>query len=157
MKTITRSPDEGEKLWFHGGGVHTWRVTSADTDGQVAVVEDTLERGKLTPLHKHPDNDEVVYVLEGELMVYDPAGPRTVGAGGVIVNPRGTPHALVVTSARARTLSIVTPSAKVEQFYRRASTPGESGPLDFAKVGAAAQATGATVILGPPPFKPPQP
>jgi hypothetical protein len=40
----------------------------------------------------------------------------------------------------------------VGAFYRNASVPGESGPVDFAKVGEAARATGATVILGPPPF-----
>jgi hypothetical protein len=40
----------------------------------------------------------------------------------------------------------------VGDFYRTASVPGESGAVDFAKVGEAAKATGATVILGPPPF-----
>ena len=29
------------------------------------------------------------------------------------------------------------------------------GPVDFARVGQIAQATGATEILGPPPFDPP--
>jgi hypothetical protein len=75
----------------------------------------------------------------------------------VIFNPRGVPHAFLVTSERARILSIVTPAAKAEIFYRKASTPGESGPVDFAKVGAAAKETGATVIIGPPPFAKPQP
>jgi quercetin dioxygenase-like cupin family protein len=152
MKTIVRSEDETERLWFYGGGVHKWRVSAADTQGKVAILEDTLERGKLTPLHAHPESDEIVYVLEGEILVYADGNPRTVGAGGVVVNPRGVPHAFVVTSERARILAVITPGAETETFYRHASTPGESGPVDFGKVGEAAKATGATVILGPPPF-----
>jgi quercetin dioxygenase-like cupin family protein len=153
MKTIVREAGEGEKLWFYGGGVHTWKVTAEETHGSVGVFEDALERGKTTPLHTHPESDEIVYVLEGEILVHADGNPRTVGAGGVVINPRGVPHAFVVTSERARILSIMTPAARTESFYRKASTPGESGPIDFGQVGAAAKETGATIILGPPPFE----
>lgn len=155
MKTIVRDEGEGEKLWFYGGGVHTWKVTAEQTQGAVGMFEDTLERGKTTPLHQHPESDEIIYVLEGEILVHDNGSPRTVSAGGVVINPRGVPHAFVVTSERARILAIVTPASAVEPFYRHASTPGESGPVDFAKVGQAAKTTGATVIMGPPPFAAP--
>ena len=155
MKTIIRNDGEGEKLWFYGGGVHTWRVTAQETQGMVAILEDLLERGKTTPLHTHPESDEIVYVLEGEILAYANGNPRTVGKGGVLFNPRGVPHAIVVTSERARVLSIISPATQAEAFYRKASTPGESGPVDFGKVGAAAKETGATVILGPPPFAKP--
>ena len=143
---------EGPRYWFYGGGVHLWKVSGEETKGGVAVFEDTLERGKTTPLHQHPGSDEIIYVLEGEILIHNGGNPRTVGTGGVVMTPRGVPHAFVVTSERARILAIVTPAAEVESFYRRASTVGESGPVDFAKVGAAAKETGATVILGPPPF-----
>lgn len=155
MKTIVRNAGEGERLWFHGGGVHTWKVTAEETHGALGVLEDSLERGKTTPLHSHPDSDEVVYVLEGEILVHDDGNPRTVGAGGVVINPRGVAHAFAVTSERARILSIMTPATRTESFYRKASTPGESGSVDFTKVGQAAKETGATVILGPPPFAKP--
>ena len=29
--SIVRADGEGEKLWFYGGGVHTWKATSAET------------------------------------------------------------------------------------------------------------------------------
>ena len=135
-----------------GGGVHSWKVTAEETQGVLGIFEDTLERGKTTPLHSHPDSDEIVYVLDGEILVYNEGNPCTIGKGGVVSTPRGVPHAFVVTSERARILSIVTPGAEAESFYRKASTPGESGAVDFGKVGAAAKETGATIILGPPPF-----
>lgn len=152
MKTVVRAAGEGEKLWFSGGGVHTWKVTAAETQGAVGMFEDVLERGKTTPLHVHPESDEIIYVLDGEILVHDGGTPRTVGRGAVVLNPRGVAHAFVVTSASARILSIMTPGAQVEAFYRKASAPGESGPVDFRTVAAAAKETGATVILGPSPF-----
>ena len=151
MKTIVRPNGEGEKLWFYGGGVHTWKVTPEDTHGALGIFEDTMSRGKVTPLHMHPESDEVMYVLEGEILIHDEGKPRIVGKGGLVLNPRGVPHAFVVTSEYARVLSIMTPGS-AGAFYRNASVPGESGPVDFAKVGQAAKETGATVILGPPPF-----
>jgi quercetin dioxygenase-like cupin family protein len=152
MKAIVRNAGDCEKLWFHGGGVHAWKLTAEETRGALGIFEDTLERGKTTPLHRHPESDEIVYVLEGEILVHSEDQQRTVRAGGVVVNPRGTPHAFFVTSERARILAIVTPAAAIETFYRAASTPGETGSVDFGKVGEAARETGATVILGPPPF-----
>jgi quercetin dioxygenase-like cupin family protein len=152
MKTIVRDEGQGETLWFYGGGVHTWKVSAEDSHGSVGIFEDRMERGKMTPLHTHPESDEAVYVVEGEILIHGDGTPRTVGKGGVVFTPRGVPHAFMVTSETARILSIVTPGERTEAFYRQASIAGESGPVDFGRVGQAAQDTGATLIMGPPPF-----
>jgi quercetin dioxygenase-like cupin family protein len=152
MKTIIREADEGEQRWFFGGGVHTWKVLAEQTNGAVSIFEDTMERGKTTPLHAHPEHDEIVYLLEGEIVVHANDELRTVRAGTLIVNPRGVPHAFVVTSERARLVMIATPGVKAEAFYRHASIDGSSGHVDFGKIGQAASETGATRILGPSPF-----
>src|SRR5262245_48258078 len=112
MKTIVRPHGEGEQRWFYGGGVHTWKVLAEQTGGALSIFEDSLERGKVTPLHSHPDHDEVIFVIEGEILVHAGGEPRTVGAGGLVVNPRGVVHALTVTSERARILAITTPGTK---------------------------------------------
>lgn len=143
---------QGENRWFYGGGVHTWKVTAADSQGSVAIFEDTLDGGKVTPLHTHPESDETVYVIEGEILIYRDGNPCTVGEGGMVFTPRGVPHANTVTSEKARILSVVTPGERTEAFYRKASVAGESGSVDFSKIAHAAQETGATVIVGPPPF-----
>jgi quercetin dioxygenase-like cupin family protein len=153
--SIVRAEGEGEKLWFYGGGVHVWKATAGETDGSLSLFEDTLVRGKTTPLHQHPEHDEVVYVIEGELLVHRDGGNRRVGPGTTLVTPRGVPHAFLVVSETARLLCLNTPGVG-EQFYRRASVPmdasGKDGPVDFGKIAEAAKETGATVILGPPPF-----
>jgi quercetin dioxygenase-like cupin family protein len=156
MKQIVKAEGEGEKRWFLGGGVLTWKVNAEEANGAFFVAEDNLVKGKTTPLHRHPNEDELVYVIDGEILLYDPDGePRRVGRGGVVMNPRGIAHAFTVVSETARILFIQTPGT-AEAFYRGASVAmpenGE-GPVDFKKLGEVAKATGVTEILGPPPFK----
>lgn len=155
-----RTTNEGERRWFAGGGIHTWKATSAETDGALMIFEDHLEGGKATPLHLHPDADETFYLLEGEIRLVISGSETTVGPGGIAIIPKGVPHAFLVTSPRARMLCIQTPGSG-ESFYRQASDPTEqtdpAGPVDFARVGMAAEQTGAIEILGPPPFGPPPP
>jgi len=155
MNSIIRHENEGEQRWFYGGGVHEWKATSEDTGGSLAVFEDSLTRGKVTPVHRHPDSDEVVYVIAGELDLWVDGGePRRVGPGAIVVNPRGVAHAFTVVSETARLLLVLTPGVKVEEFYRHASAPMDGDrPVDFRKIGEAAKATGATEILAPPPFR----
>lgn len=154
---IVRAENEGERRWWYGGGLHTWKAHASETGGRFCVFEDVLVRGKTTPVHRHPEADETLYVLEGEILIDFDGQRRTVGAGGLVVAPRGVSHAFVVTSETARLLVMVTPGS-AEQFYRDASEPasadhaGGAGPVDFTRIRASAQKTGATEILGPPPF-----
>ncbi len=152
MMNIVRDREDGEQRWFFGGGILTWKGLAEETNGSVSIFEDVVERGKTTPLHTHPEHDEVVYVLEGEVLIHTEGAQRAVRAGGLVVNPRGVPHALLGVSERARLLVILTPGTKAESFYRGASVPGTTGEVDFKKIGAMAKETGATAILGPPPF-----
>jgi mannose-6-phosphate isomerase-like protein (cupin superfamily) len=42
--------------------------------------------------HSHPDEDEVFYVVSGELVVETREGEHPMGAGDLLVVPRGTEH-----------------------------------------------------------------
>lgn len=113
----------------------------------------------MTPLHRHPEADETLYVLEGELLVHIGGEEHRVGPGGFTMAPRGVPHAFTVLSETARMLCLQTPGT-ADGFFRGASEPAsvdayDSGPVDFPRVQAAAQASGLVEILGPPPFTPP--
>ena len=153
---IVRAEGEGERLWFYGGGVFTIKATSAETGGSLFMFEDTMVRGKTTPLHLHPEEEEAVYVIEGELLVHVDGQEHPVSTGGLFVAPRGVPHAFLVTSKIARVLAILTPG-KAEAFYRGASEPATSdtdpsGPVDFDRLRQSAEHNGSIQILGPPPF-----
>jgi quercetin dioxygenase-like cupin family protein len=158
MKTLAatvRESGEGERRWFCGGGLHTWKATEEETGGAFLMFEDHLDAGKMTPLHRHPGADETFYMLEGEIMLHIDGEVRQLGAGGIAIIPRGIPHAFLVTSAQARMLCLQTPGDG-EAFYRLASEPAFPGdqpaPVDFERVGKAAAQTDAIDILGPSPF-----
>jgi quercetin dioxygenase-like cupin family protein len=158
MKTLAvtvRDSGEGERRWFCGGGMHTWKATSEETGGAFLMFEFVGERGKVTPLHIHPASDETFYLLEGEILLDLDGERRTLAAGGLVVVPRGVPHAFMVTSERTRFLTFQTPGTD-QAFYRLASEPAAEGsrpiPVDFDRVREAALQTGAIEILAPPPF-----
>ena len=163
---IIRAEGEGERRWFFGGGVHTWKVRAHESNGAFLLFEDSMTGGKATPLHTHPDSDETAVVLEGEILMHVDGANHHVGAGGVAVAPRGVPHAFLVLSATAKILFLHTPGC-CEAFYWGASEPMPTedadrtegaaggfaeGVVDFDRVRASAQAHGGIVLLGPPPF-----
>lgn len=150
---IIRDREEGDRRWFLGGGVHLWKLSAEETGGDFFLLEDLLVRGKSTPLHRHPHASETLYLLEGSILVHDAGKERELGAGGVVMVPRGVPHAFVVTSERARLLCFQTPGLG-QAFYHAASAPTttDTGPVDFARLGELARQHPSLEILGPPPF-----
>ena len=154
LHTTVRPSGAGERRWFCGGGVHTWLATEPDTAGAFLLFEDALDEGKVTPLHQHPHTEETFYMLEGAVRLHIAGVEQSLAAGGIAIIPRGVPHAFMVTTPTARMLCLQTPAGG-ESFYRQASDPagdGEPPAPDFTRVRAAATATGALEILGPPPF-----
>ena len=154
--TVIRQRGEGEQLWFAGGGVFTMKASAEDTGKAFVLFEDSMVQGKTTPLHQHPNEDEALYVLEGELLVHIDGEEHALGQGGFFLAPRGVPHAFMVTSESARVLALQTPGTG-EAFYRDASEPVSSPddaerPADFARLRAVAESSPTIEILGPPPF-----
>jgi mannose-6-phosphate isomerase-like protein (cupin superfamily) len=152
---IVRAAGEGDKRSFLGGGLHTWKLMAEDTDGAFFLFEDLLVNGKTTPLHLHPEADETVYVLEGEIVINIDGTESRVGAGGMTFTPKGVPHAFIVVSERARMLSMQTPGIG-QSFYRGASEPASTDRadmVDIARIQSSAQQSPRGIqLLGPPPF-----
>jgi quercetin dioxygenase-like cupin family protein len=168
---IIRGEDQGERRWFYGGGVHVWKAKAEETGGAFMLFEDQMSGGKMTPLHTHPDSDESMYILEGEILMQMDGQEHRIGPGGLAVAPRGVPHAFMVISPFARMLCLHTPGC-CQAFYWEASVPlggdpgddlrGDAasmapgdGPVDFGKVQESARKNGGIEILGPPPFRSP--
>src|SRR6476660_6617490 len=142
---IVRQEGEGDRLWFYGGGVHTWKATERETGGAFILFEAVMSRGKVTPLHTHPC-DETMIVLEGELLVHVQGQEYLVGRQGVLMAPRGVPHAFMVTSEIARMLVLETPGGS-EAFYRGASVTATedilaAAPVDMMRVQQSAKENG---------------
>ena len=155
MATPTiKAAGEGERRWFYGGGIHTWKVTEADSSGSIAMMEDVMTQGKMTPWHCHPDSDELIYLLEGECRVNIDGDERVVSAGSTWFTPRGVSHAFTVTSATAKVLAVMIPGTAARFYYDASEPAGElDGAVDFDRIREVALATGATDVQGPPPFE----
>lgn len=163
MNMQTRRPivldhDAGEALWFNND-LLTLKATGAQTNGAYLLLEEVARKGKVTPLHTHPAEEETFYILDGEAVIHLDGDERSLGAGVLVSVPPGLPHAYIVTSEVARLLILITPgTGAMEQFFRHAAVPApervlpEAGPLDIDRIAAAAECTGAVAILGPPPF-----
>src|SRR2546428_7767054 len=95
LVSIVREEGEGEKLWFYGGGVHTWLATSAETEGAFLLFDDVMTRGKTTPLHSHPQVDETFYVLDGEILGPIDGREQALGSGGGAMVPPELPRAVL--------------------------------------------------------------
>jgi quercetin dioxygenase-like cupin family protein len=156
---VVQQAGEGERFWFAGGGIWTMKASAAQTGGAFTLFEDSMVRGKATPLHLHPNEDETFYVLEGELRLHVDGEDHTLGEQGTAMVPRGVPHAFLVTSETARVLCLQTPGTG-EGFYREVSEPvgadADPGrPPDFDRLRAAAANHASIELLGPPPFAAP--
>jgi quercetin dioxygenase-like cupin family protein len=159
-QSIVRATEDGERRWFYGGGLHIWKATAEETDGAFLLFEDRMDHGKVTPLHIHPDSDETMVVLEGEILMHLDGEEHTVRVGGIASAPRGVAHAFKVSGADgARLLCLHTPGC-CQAFYWDASEPVSvddsrdigAGPVDMSYVQASAKKNGGIEILGPPPF-----
>jgi quercetin dioxygenase-like cupin family protein len=152
---IVRDREDGERRWFYGGGEHTWKATAEETGGAFLLFEDRMTEGKVTPLHRHPESDESMFVLEGEILMHIDGNEHRVGPGGLAVAPRGVAHAFMVTSPEVRLLCLHTPGC-CQAFYWDASEPvvgRGGGTVDMNRVRASAEKNGGIEILGPPPFE----
>lgn len=130
-------------------------VSAAETGGTFSLFENSSEAPTRTPVHVHRDDDETLYVLEGELQAIVAGETRTVRAGEAVFLPRSVPHQLVnETGLRARYLLLCTPSV-FEAFLQDAGQRlgvGESPPAptidDVQRLKAVAPAHGITLLPG---------
>ena len=55
-------------VWYNGS-LMTFLATGEDTHGQFALIEAVARKGNVPPPHVHHREDEIFYVLEGEIVV----------------------------------------------------------------------------------------
>ena len=100
-----------------GVGVQ-FKIDGRDTGGLVSIVEHPFEVGALVPPHVHTREDEISYVLEGEIGFRSEDQEVVLAAGGYIIKPHGEVHAMWNAGRTpARMIEVITP-AGFEDFFR---------------------------------------
>ena len=98
----------------------------------LAVVESTIRRGDMPPLHAH-DEDEAFYVLEGEV-AFLCGDQRVSGVAGTYVwGPRGIPHGFRVEGQQPARILLLNTPAGFEHFVIELSEPAEGQSLPPAR------------------------
>jgi DNA-binding transcriptional MerR regulator/quercetin dioxygenase-like cupin family protein len=100
-----------------GGEPNDCKVSEQDTDGAMCVFEFT--GGSCGPRHLHHDQDEWIYVIDGELN-FDVGDKRfRVGAGESVFIPRKTAHVWACVSGKpGKIINVYQPAGKMEDFFR---------------------------------------
>ena len=114
-------------VWYNGS-LMTFLATGEDTHGQFALIEAVARRGNVPPPHIHHREDEIFYVLEGEVVVS--VGDRTIKgtAGTMFFLPRDVPHSFTIESEQSRILILLTP-AGLEGWFKEFSVPAQAMTL----------------------------
>jgi quercetin dioxygenase-like cupin family protein len=108
----------GFVLGRDGGDTYAWRgaevqikASAAATLGQLGVMEFVYPPGLAVPTHHHEGEDEMFYVLDGELRGRCDDDEWTATPGTFVFVPRDRPHSFTVVGAdQARALVITGPS-----------------------------------------------
>jgi quercetin dioxygenase-like cupin family protein len=131
---------ESELRWMGETSTH-FLATGEQTGGAFCLVDERAPRGESVPLHKHSEDMESFYVLEGEMTLFVGDQPGVRAAAGSFAHiPGGTVHGFRVESDAARYLIFTTP--RHGEFYRAitlGSREGKLPPLDASVDGSQIQ------------------
>src|SRR5262245_5132423 len=83
--------DEGEARWWLGT-LATIKLDSAQTSSRFSLVDEVLPPNMDVPRHLHREQDELFYLLEGEIRFRIGEETMLGRSGTLIFVPRGTPH-----------------------------------------------------------------
>jgi quercetin dioxygenase-like cupin family protein len=119
MSGFVLGPGEGRAHDFHGASV-VIKASGGDTLGQLGVMEFTYPPGLSVRPHVHAGEDEMFYVLDGELTGYCGDDHWTATAGSFVFVPRDQVHGFTVTGdTTARAVVITGPPRLDHQIAAR--------------------------------------
>jgi len=116
-----------QSIWYNGS-LMTFLATAEDTQGQFALIEAVARKGNAPPPHMHHREDEIFYVVEGEITAS--VGNKTIKAtpGTLVFMPRDVVHSFAIESEQVRMLVLLTP-AGMEGWFKEFSVPAPAMTL----------------------------
>ena len=128
-------------------------LTGEQTAGQFCLLENKSGGNTRTPIHVHANDDETVYVIEGELTAVIDGRPRRLAAGESIFLPRGIPHQLVNMSGNPNRYILIGTPALFDRFVeeggrelRPDEVVGPPTPEEIERLHEAAPRFGITLL-----------
>lgn len=84
---------------------------------QLTVLEVSIEPGKGHDFHKHPDQEEVIYVVSGEVEQWLEQEQQTLGSGDSVFVPADVVHASFNSGKQTATLLAILGPCVGDQGY----------------------------------------
>ncbi len=117
-----------QHLWFLDTLVSI-RVSDSHGSTGISLLEHYAPYADSPPLHFHVNEDEVFYILEGELRFHDGQGEQRLAVGHSLLAPKGVPHTYRVESRQGARWLTVTTRGDFERFVRALGRPAERQEL----------------------------
>ena len=134
-------------LLFGGTSPNDIKVSGKDTDGQLSTFEYTGNIQGGPPLHVHPKQDEIFFIIDGDYTFKVGDELYKLTKGDTIFLPRNVPHTFAQNSEKGKMFFMFQPSGKMEDYFRKLATfKGQPNPEDGAKLFADHE----MIVVGPP-------
>lgn len=115
-------PGEGDRVTLSGGVGVVFKVPGSLTSGRLAIVEHPVPVDALVVPHSHTKEDELSYVLEGEIGVMIGDREFIAPTGSYVFKPRGIPHSFWNNGTTpARLIELIFPSGLEDGFREMAA------------------------------------
>ena len=152
LQPVIVPSDGGEARWWFQS-LAVIKATSANTGGQMTVVEATEPPGAEAPWHVHHREDESFWILDGDAVFEVGDTIFEAKTGDYIFGPHGIPHRYTAGDNGCRMLFITTPGGFEELVIQmsepagsRTVPPSSDEEPDWKRVAAVAEAHGCELL-----------
>lgn len=114
--------DEGSAYWFFGS-LLVIKDTAVPSSGSLTWIEQLVPPGDGSPYHIHHGEDEIFYVLEGEMSFVSGDNVWKGGPGTFVFLPRGIPHGFKTEGDKPSRSLLITTCGSFEEFVREMGVP----------------------------------
>jgi quercetin dioxygenase-like cupin family protein len=143
--------DQGKVIRARGD-LYLFKALAAQTEGHYSLFDARHRAGGGVPLHRHHEDEEGMFVLEGRYRFRVGDRQLELGPGDFLHVPRPTPHAFEALEP-SRMLVIVAPGGFHERYFEEAweviedlHNPPPAREPDLRRVAAALQAAGMEML-----------
>ena len=116
-----------EKYELDGGEVTSILVSGKDTDNQVSIFDSVLPKGNEAPWHYHEIDDEIFYIISGEVEFGVDKEEFVAKSGDLVIAGPNVPRRFKALQD-SKVLVINTPSGPSEGFIRDISKFSQDKP-----------------------------
>jgi quercetin dioxygenase-like cupin family protein len=137
--------DEGRSVQVLGDQVRIKLASAASPHGMAIVVVD-VPPGSGTPCVTHAKEEEVYFLLEGELFMHTPTERHTLQPGDMVHLPPGTPHGYRNPADSSARFLAWTVGGPMDEFFTTMAERVRELPRDQGAMQAVLQAFGVARV-----------